>query len=508
MAVCRLMTTSLIGLGLLAVSGYPQVEAYDCPTCGTCQANVQFFGHYPTRWRPWPGESRPDIHFPQSIGAEPTKRPAGESIPELPKEILQPVVPRPQQFLPESSPAEAMPEPQPGPFLPPSAPMPPVSPGLDTTVPSQTKSSTELPPPQSAPMSLPPAAGLPSAPVPQPQGEPSDLPSPMPPLPESPQPVPPAAPSPNILPSGNPGTSTIRPGSGFPISRRNSSPLPPWMSPSPQATAAQASVPWGGTPGVTAGAGTVVTSQLGPLTITNPTIASASPAVTGQSTSTPQNKFEVSRSEFLPDLAAAPWLPSVRDGNTMPAMAMAATGPAGSASENVVINPAPSRPGAVSTPAVTVWAEDLPETQVAPANFSEFPGRTVPGLSDSKGGVIPAAATEVSPGLGGYCPVELVENESWVKGEARFAVEHQGKTYFCAGATQRRKFQTNPERYVPVYNGSDPVLLADQGVRSDGRIEHCVVYDGRLYMFSSAASLARFRQNPQHYARIATQVMP
>lgn len=508
MTVCRLMTTSLIGIGLLALWGQPEGRAYDCPTCATCQANVQFFGHYPTRWRPWPGESRPDIHFPQSIGAEPTKRPAGESIPELPKEILQPVVPRPQQFLPEPSPAEAMPEPRPGAFSPPSAPMPPVTPGLDTTVPSQTKPSSELPPPQSAPMNLPPATGLPSAPVPQPQGEPSDLPSPMPPMPESPQPVPPAAPTPNILPGGNPGTTgAVRPRSDFPISGRIDGTSAPWIPSSPQLPTSQSSMPWAGVTGPTAGANKIVASQSGPLTITNATVVPGAPAMRSQTISPPQNKFDVPRNEFLPDLATAPWLPSVGDMNAMPAMGMAATIPGRSASEKLS-NPLTSKPSAVSTPAVTVWAEDSPGTQVAPASFSAPSGKAVADITDSTSGVVTAAATDVSPGLSGYCPVELVENESWIKGEARFAVDHQGKRYFCAGATQRRKFQTNPERYVPVCNGYDPVLLADQGVRSDGRIEHCVVYDGRLYMFSSAASLARFRQNPQHYARIATQMMP
>ncbi|HPU07076.1 MAG: hypothetical protein WBH86_16495 [Thermogutta sp.] len=515
MTVWRSLVGLLVGVTWLSVSVVSGADYY-CPSCATCQANVQFFGHYPTRWRPWPGESRPDIHFPQSIGAEPTKRPAGESRPELPKETLQPIIPTPRRPFPEPSPADTMPEPQGEAYPPPSAPMPPAVPSLNTaTPPSPPPVPPAEAPPQMPPTSVPPATSLPLSPSPQPQPETGNLPGLMPSTPPPAQPMPPAGAAPNPMPAGSPGTSGViisgpqlsgMPYSGQSVSSSTYSapqispmpPTPPWVI---AGTNDLASRPSGKTTGTS---GVAQSSKPGPLTIVNPTVVASTPTAPVDRP-LPQNKLEISRSESIPDIAVAPWLPSVATSNYTPL-----PGKTPSISTHVAQgNPstatfATPEPG----PAVTVWAEDSAESRVTPAGF------TVPSAKDATVANSPTApvasvtANDVVPALNGYCPVELVENEAWVKGQARFAVEYQGKTYFCGGATQKRKFQTNPERYVPVCNGRDPVLLVDQGVLSEGKIEHCAVYDGRLYMFSSTASLARFRLNPQHYARTALQFQP
>jgi len=518
MTVRRLQIAFLSGVICLGMGGFSRGAEYYCPPCTTCQANVQFYGHYPTRWRPWPGESRAEIHFPQSIGAETIKRPAGESRPELPKETLQPVIPKPRQAFPEPMPPETTPEPQPGPY-PPSVPMPPAAPATD--VPAQPPSTPPVQlPPQSAPINTTPATGLPAAPAPQPQpqGEAPNLPGPMPPAPAPAQPLPPMGTTPNASPENNPGTTgVILSGpqlSGAPYAARSSA---PWTSVSPPSALSQPTSPWGLSSktdansypsGMGGQTGELTRSpKPGPLTITNPTVVAGPPALAGNRGVTQQNKLEISRGDSQPDVMAAPWLPSVGpissptlSGRTATSMGNLAQGnAAGSTSLPTKVE---------ASTAATVWAEDTPDTRVAPAGFTAPSEKKSSGMTTSKPEVLAAAATDVIPGLNGYCPVELVENEAWVKGEARFAVDYEGKTYFCGGAVQKRKFQTNPERYIPVCNGRDPVLLVDQGVLAEGKIEHCVVYDGRLYMFSGVASLARFRQNPQHYARIALQLRP
>lgn len=105
-----------------------------------------------------------------------------------------------------------------------------------------------------------------------------------------------------------------------------------------------------------------------------------------------------------------------------------------------------------------------------------------------------------SVAIEGYCPVELVQNESWVSGDARWAIVHAGRTYYLAGPIQRECFLANPERYMPAFSGADPVALTEENRAIAGRADYCVVYDGRLYMFSNANSLARFRQAPSRYA--------
>jgi YHS domain-containing protein len=113
----------------------------------------------------------------------------------------------------------------------------------------------------------------------------------------------------------------------------------------------------------------------------------------------------------------------------------------------------------------------------------------------------PADSTGM-PVLEGFCPVELVQNERWVVGDARYAVVYRGRTYYLAGPEQQRRFVANPERYVPALSGLDPVASVDEGRPVAGQTDHCVVYDGRLYMFSTPGNLARFRQDPKRYATL------
>lgn len=125
------------------------------------------------------------------------------------------------------------------------------------------------------------------------------------------------------------------------------------------------------------------------------------------------------------------------------------------------------------------------------AGRAEEPVRHAAHLAPAGGRAIPA--------LEGFCPVELVRNERWVAGDARFAAEYRGRIYFLAGASQHQEFLANPERYVPSHSGLDPVTLVE-GRPVPGQTEYCAVYDGRLYMFSSPDTLAEFRQNPRRYA--------
>jgi len=97
-------------------------------------------------------------------------------------------------------------------------------------------------------------------------------------------------------------------------------------------------------------------------------------------------------------------------------------------------------------------------------------------------------------GLDGYCPVQLIENWSWVVGDRQWGAIHEGRTYLFAGPKERQMFLENPHKYAPVEGGDDAVVLREQGQRVPGRRECGGVYDGRLYLFSSEASYAKFEQ--------------
>lgn len=104
--------------------------------------------------------------------------------------------------------------------------------------------------------------------------------------------------------------------------------------------------------------------------------------------------------------------------------------------------------------------------------------------------------------LDGFCPIELITNESWVAGDAAITTEYRGRTYMFAGRAQRNRFLADPGCFSPVCGGCDPVLAIDGRRHIEGKIEYCVTYHGRLFMFSSPVTLSQFRKQPKAYATV------
>ncbi len=114
-------------------------------------------------------------------------------------------------------------------------------------------------------------------------------------------------------------------------------------------------------------------------------------------------------------------------------------------------------------------------------------------------------AQNAHPQLEGYCPVDLMEKEAWTSGKRQYAAVHRERVYYTSGAEQQKRFLTNPERYAPVLFGYDPVLFLDEAREVLGKTDSCLVYDGRLYVFSSRTTLEKFREDPKVYADLARQ---
>ena len=102
-------------------------------------------------------------------------------------------------------------------------------------------------------------------------------------------------------------------------------------------------------------------------------------------------------------------------------------------------------------------------------------------------------------GLESFCPVSLCEKQKWVKGDRRWGAIHRGRTYLFVGPGEQQRFLANPDRYAPVAAGNDVVLAAEQGQIVPGMRQHGVFYQGRIYLFSSEASLQKFSANPNAY---------
>jgi YHS domain-containing protein len=371
-----------------------------CPGGCRCLPNARAYGYFPTRWREWPGEPRPDKVFPQVIGRELLPTPAGTEALPPPKEVIKPeaATPPPPPTPPQGAPEGVLPR------------------------------GKELPPVQQP---LQPAPVNPNAPLP---GLPLEPETPLPQNPSMQAPLP-----------------------GLPLEGTPPMPAAPPVQPGLPSLSPQPESPF----------------QMEPL----------SPQPGKDAEPKKQSRYNPDRTQHL--LSRAAWE------NQATASALSGNG----------VARADWQAGAPPTGRPPYPANGLPPRpangqQVAYQSSFEAQSRLPVNHPES-------ALSNMPPGLNGYCPVELLENEKWVSGDRRWAVVHQGRTYLLSGPEQQQRFLANPNRYCPVFAGSDPVLAVDENRQVPGRTDFCVVYDGRLFMFSGAYSLSRFRQEPNRYTAAA-----
>jgi len=117
----------------------------------------------------------------------------------------------------------------------------------------------------------------------------------------------------------------------------------------------------------------------------------------------------------------------------------------------------------------------------------------------------PAGSLQVGPtqaplGLDGYCPVTLVEQQKWVKGDPRWGAVHEGRTYLFTGPEQQQRFLAQFDKYAPVLSGYDPVQFVEKGSLVNGKRAHGVFYRDQIYLFVDESSLQQFWSAPERYA--------
>ncbi|MEW4451363.1 thioredoxin domain-containing protein [Bremerella sp. JC817] len=186
-------------------------------------------------------------------------------------------------------------------------------------------------------------------------------------------------------------------------------------------------------------------------------------------------------------------------GNAQPGM------PAEPASQSrfAPANPAASAPGPAAAPASSQFASN--QQPVAPPAMP--PRQSAPAPSAP-----PAAAPAAQPGqpkfaMDGYCPVTLVEQMKWQKGDPRWGAQHQGQVYLFSSQADQQKFLSNPNKFSPVMSGIDPVAYLGKGQVVPGDRRFGLTYRGTLYLFSSEESLQAFWGDPQRYSSMVQQAM-
>lgn len=102
------------------------------------------------------------------------------------------------------------------------------------------------------------------------------------------------------------------------------------------------------------------------------------------------------------------------------------------------------------------------------------------------------------PTLRGYCPVTYHEPGRAVKGEERFTAVYDRKVFRFSDGLALRRFNENPDKYMPAYDGYCAGLLAKKRL-AQGNPEIFVVQGGRSYFFVTEEAKKEFQADPKKF---------
>ena len=118
----------------------------------------------------------------------------------------------------------------------------------------------------------------------------------------------------------------------------------------------------------------------------------------------------------------------------------------------------------------------------------------------------PASPAASSPGLGGYCPVELLEKGRLVTGDPALTLQYQGQTYQLSSPAAKQTFAQAPQRYVPPFSTYDPVQFSIEGTRTPGSLDLFVVHKDSAWFFLNEKNRRTFLLSPDPYiTRVLSQ---
>ena len=111
-----------------------------------------------------------------------------------------------------------------------------------------------------------------------------------------------------------------------------------------------------------------------------------------------------------------------------------------------------------------------------------------------------ADVEEAVLGLEGYSPVNLADASEWVAGKEELSLVYRGIRYRFAGAEQQAAFRKSPENYAPKHLGCDPLVLFKTGKAVAGDIRFGAVYQGKIFLMSTADNQKTFVADPAVYS--------
>ncbi|MBV8353343.1 MAG: YHS domain-containing protein [Verrucomicrobia bacterium] len=97
--------------------------------------------------------------------------------------------------------------------------------------------------------------------------------------------------------------------------------------------------------------------------------------------------------------------------------------------------------------------------------------------------------------LKGYDPVAYFKQNQPVKGSPKYSSKYAGAIYHFASEEDKAEFDNAPAKYVPQYGGFCANSMSKDKF-ADIDPNQFLIYKGKLYVCSSAASLKTFRAKP------------
>ena len=95
----------------------------------------------------------------------------------------------------------------------------------------------------------------------------------------------------------------------------------------------------------------------------------------------------------------------------------------------------------------------------------------------------------------GVDPVAYFTDRKRIVGRAEFEYRHAGAIWRFDNEGNRAAFMSDPEVYMPLFGGYDPVGIG-RGVSTAGFPDLWAVFDERLYLFYTAEARTAFIANP------------
>lgn len=110
------------------------------------------------------------------------------------------------------------------------------------------------------------------------------------------------------------------------------------------------------------------------------------------------------------------------------------------------------------------------------------------------------AAREGETGMKGFCIVELRNNRDLVDAGPAFRSTYNLRTYHFSSLESKIEFDKDPRKFVPAYDGNDPILLSTESEEREGSLDHALWFKGRLYLFTSLQNMEFFQADPVLYS--------